>query len=155
MSGDGELSGQDKARLREAKEDRALLFRTEGKGYKQIAQALGYSDASGAAKAVKRALARRPADDVEQARQVEVDRLDALICVLWPKATQGQLFTIDRVLAIMQRRAELLGLDVPKTINVKHTLLEEAKQIAEQYGITEAEAVAIAQEVIRDARAQF
>jgi hypothetical protein len=44
-------------------------------------------------------------------RQLELERLDRLLIALWDLATGGSLGAIDRVLKVMQRRAELLGLD--------------------------------------------
>jgi hypothetical protein len=49
--------------------------------------------------------------DVEGVRQMELQRLDKLLTALWDSATGGTLGAIDRVLKVMQRRAELLGLD--------------------------------------------
>lgn len=49
--------------------------------------------------------------NVEGVRQLELQRLDKLLTALWDAATGGALGAIDRVLKVMQRRAELLGLD--------------------------------------------
>ena len=61
-------------------------------------------------------MVREPAEAV---RKIELDRLDALQRSLWPAALKGDLRdlpAVDRVLAVMGRRARLLGLDAPATI---------------------------------------
>ncbi|MFE9770674.1 hypothetical protein ACFYOV_03110 [Streptomyces sp. NPDC005931] len=66
---------------------------------------------------VRTALADRRAelnDDVDELRALEADRLDRLFFVAYKKAVRDQdLAAIDRTLRIMERRARLLGLDMP------------------------------------------
>ncbi|MGA5637762.1 hypothetical protein ACPCTN_03275 [Streptomyces cinereoruber] len=66
---------------------------------------------------VRQALADRRAelaDDVDELRALEADRLDRLFFVAYKKAVRDQdLAAIDRTLRIMERRARLLGLDMP------------------------------------------
>ncbi|MDQ0601938.1 hypothetical protein QF037_006283 [Streptomyces canus] len=66
---------------------------------------------------VRTALADRRAelnDDVDELRAMESDRLDRLFFVAYKKAVRDQdLAAIDRTLRIMERRARLLGLDMP------------------------------------------
>ncbi|MFF2402691.1 hypothetical protein [Streptomyces goshikiensis] len=53
-------------------------------------------------------------DDVDEMRALEADRLDRLFFVAYKKAVRDQdLAAIDRTLRIMERRARLLGLDMP------------------------------------------
>jgi hypothetical protein len=73
-----------------------------------------------------RAIARRHKQLDEQADQVvalELERLDTMIRVLWPKVLGGtidgkkiapDLPAMDRVLRLMDRRARYLGLDQPE-----------------------------------------
>lgn len=92
----------------------ALELRMAGYTYDAIAEQLGYRNRSGAYLAVDRALKatlREPADHV---RELEQDRLDRLQRGVWDEAVAGNEFKIDRVLKIMQRRAEMLGIDPPK-----------------------------------------
>ena len=59
------------------------------------------------------------ADQVAEHRQLELERLDALWAAIYPDAIKkGNVWKIDRCLAIMERRAKLLGLDKP----LKHIL---------------------------------
>lgn len=96
------------------KQRQALELRKAGVGYVAIAQKLGYSGPSGAHKAVTTALRKtiqEPADDL---RTLELERLDRMQAALWEQVQKGHQGAIDRVLKIMQRRADLLGLDAPK-----------------------------------------
>lgn len=59
---------------------------------------------------------------VDELRAVEVERLDAVLKVLYPRATRQDpdLKAIDRFLRLSERRAKLLGLD--HAIKVQHDL---------------------------------
>jgi Homeodomain-like domain len=103
------------AREREA---RALELRKAGATFAQIGKALGCCE-SRAWRIVQRALGRVVAEPLEELRQLESLRLDQLLMVMWPKAMAGNGWAVDRCLAIMQRRARLLGLDAP----TKHEVL--------------------------------
>jgi hypothetical protein len=56
---------------------------------------------------------REPA---EQARNLDLKRLDAMTLALWSQARQGNQGAVDRLLRIMERRAKLLGLDAPTKV---------------------------------------
>lgn len=70
-----------------------------------------------ACKDVRTALADRRTelnDGVDELRALEADRLDRLFFVAYKKAVRDQdLGAVDRTLRIMERRARLLGLDMP------------------------------------------
>lgn len=91
---------------------RALELRLAGLTYAQIGQQLGYSSRAAAYTAVKEAMASQ--GGLDQARredelETELARLDALLIALWPKARQGDVAAIDRILKIGERRAALLA----------------------------------------------
>ncbi|WP_328403905.1 hypothetical protein OHS70_33995 [Streptomyces sp. NBC_00390] len=71
---------------------------------------------------VRKALDERRTElnaDVDELRQLEADRLDRLFFVAYKKAVRDQdLTAIDRTLRIMERRARLLGLDMPAKTEV-------------------------------------
>ena len=95
---------------------KALELRKAGVSYQQIADAIGYKDASGAWRAVKAGLKKtlqEPADDL---RKLELERLDSAAAAIYPSVKQGQYGAIDRWIKIMERRAKLLGLDAPTKI---------------------------------------
>jgi hypothetical protein len=49
---------------------------------------------------------------------MEVERLDAVLMAIWAQVKQGNLSAVDRYIKVAQRRAELLGLDAPKRVDV-------------------------------------
>ena len=92
---------------------RALDLRKAGATYDAIARACGFANRNGAYQAIQRELARtlqEPADDL---RRLEAERLNDLYRAMAPKALGGDTWSVDRCLAIMARRAALLGLDMP------------------------------------------
>ena len=90
----------------------AFELRKAGVPYDKIAEKLGYQNSKGAESAVARALkGKYTTRDVEQVVQMELARLDALQTVAWRRAKEGDLRAIDRILKIMERRAQYLGLD--------------------------------------------
>jgi hypothetical protein len=52
----------------------------------------------------------------ERVRELELERWDRLILGLWPKARAGDEKAVRAVVAVMERRAKLLGLDAPTTL---------------------------------------
>lgn len=102
---------------------KAVALRIKGCTYQQIATALGLSEAQ-AYKLVSAELARIRQDTAEKAeelRQIEVDRLDALLHRLNSElATAVDVGDIARlsesILKIATRRAAFLGLDGPARI---------------------------------------
>ncbi|KWW97367.1 hypothetical protein LI90_4339 (plasmid) [Carbonactinospora thermoautotrophica] len=101
------------------KERRALQMRRAGLTLDDIARELGYTHRSSARKAVQRALKRTLQEDADELRALEADRLDRLQAAIWSKAMAGDLQAVDRVLRISERRARLLGLDLPARL--EHT----------------------------------
>lgn len=94
--------------------DSALKLRIQGKSYPAIAEELGYADASGAYRAIMACLAQSSQESgLEQVRQIEVARLDALLEKLWPGVEEGDTDSIKTYIAVSARRAKLLGLDAP------------------------------------------
>src|SRR5215207_1245228 len=94
-----------------AKRRKAVELRLAGVTYEQIAEQLGYASASGAFYAAKEGMEAAFQEPVGEVRQLELDRLDALLLGLWPKARRGDVAAVDRVLKLMVLRARYLGLD--------------------------------------------
>jgi hypothetical protein len=65
------------------------------------------------------------ADSAAEIIELETQRLDAMLTVLWPQVAKGNQGAVDRVLRIMDRRAKLLGLDAP----TKQDVTSDGKQI--------------------------
>ena len=105
--------------------NQAIGLRRQGYTLKRIGQVLGVSTQTAAnyVNYCLRELVELTAAATEEYRQLELERLDALQAVIWDQAVSGNLWAIDRCLAIMERRAKLLGLDKP----LQHILAGEKK----------------------------
>lgn len=95
---------------------KAFALRKTGATYSQIGQALGISTVT-AHSHVKRymdELIKQVREDVKVVRDLEIERLDALLLGLWDRARKGDDKAVNTTLRIMERRSALLGLDAPK-----------------------------------------
>lgn len=92
----------------------AFELRKAGATYQAMADKLGYASPRGAHKAVASALKATLRELAEELRELEAMRLDAALLAIWRRVTNGDERAIDRLLTIMKRRMELLGLAVPK-----------------------------------------
>lgn len=95
----------------------ALKLRATRMTYEQIAQQCGYANASSCRKAILRELDRVVVRNVEHLRMEEAHSLDMLEIecnkrLRDSKYEKSMLFAVDRILAIKERRAKLMGLDV-------------------------------------------
>jgi hypothetical protein len=93
------------------KRSRAVELRKAGATFEQIAEQVGYSDRANAHHAVMQAIRDLPRENAEEALAVELERCDALLVGLWPKARRGDEKAVHAALRVMERRAKLLGLD--------------------------------------------
>jgi hypothetical protein len=124
-------------------DSRAVRLRAQGAPYSAIAKALGYSDPSGAYRAVQRALTAVPAPDVEQLRLLQGEELDMIQVEAWQvvkgrhlKVSNSGRIALDPLtqepltdpapkvaalgvlLRAADRRAKLYGLDAPTQARV-------------------------------------
>ena len=109
--------------------------RASGLGFQQIAEQLGYYDASHARRRFLSAMAAIPADTIEQARQLENERYDAMLAAIWPKVLRGDNWSIDRACRISELRQKLLGL--PRAVPQEVTVINESAIDAEIRRLTE------------------
>lgn len=100
-------------------EAKVIELRRAGLTWTTIAQQTGYSGPSGAYKAYQRAAERLIRPNLEEHRDMELDRLDRLQAAVWTRAAGGDVKAIDSVLRIIDRRARLLGLDAPQKIQAE------------------------------------
>jgi len=112
----------------------ALELRKAGLGYQAIADQLGYKSPSGAYAAIRAALKATIQEPANEVRAMELARLDDLLHGIWSAAVGGNVLKLDRVLGIMKRRAELLGLDAPKTWKDLTDPRKDAEAIAAEIG---------------------
>lgn len=97
----------------EEKQAQALEYRKMGYSYAQIAQALGYAGPQGAQYAVEAALTRIVREPAEAVLKLELERLDGMFSKPYQNAMAGDLLAVNACLAIMGRKARMLGLDAP------------------------------------------
>jgi len=97
---------------------KAIELRRMGKGYVEIATALGIGK-SQAHRLVKAGLEETKAQvtaDAADLKSEALSRLDGMLAGIWQGARKGNVSDIDRVLKIEERRAKLLGLDAPTKV---------------------------------------
>lgn len=111
-NGKSKLDGYDKVAVLD-RQRKALQMRRDGADFDAIAEACGYSNRSGAYKAVMTALKKMMREPADELRSLELERLDRLYTQMARKAEGGDEKAVDRCLRIMERRARLLGLDAP------------------------------------------
>lgn len=100
-------------------EAKVVELRRAGLTWTTIAQQTGFAGASGAYKAYQRAAERMIRPNLEEHRDMEIDRLDRLQAAVWQSAASGNVKSIDAVLRIIDRRARLLGLDAPQKLQAE------------------------------------
>jgi len=100
------------------KQKKVLELRRGGLTFDLIAERLGYANASGAHKAYIAACRLIVVEDVEAIRNTEIDRLDIAQAAIWGDLINGadaqdRARAVLALIKIMERRARLLGLDMP------------------------------------------
>lgn len=121
MSKSQSVKGNQDRQLTAAERQKAAMeLRLAGKTYQAIADELGYAGEGSAFNSVKAALRKTLQEPADELRKAEVARLDRMLEKLWQVVetfpadevpSTNQLRTIDRILRIMERRAQYLGLD--------------------------------------------
>ncbi len=95
---------------------RAMELRRDGKSYSKIGEELGCS-ATRAHKIVTEELQKvrdKLTEETSEVKTLELQRLDELFVIAFERAEAGNLSAIDRCIRLMERRARLLGLDMPE-----------------------------------------
>lgn len=146
----GEHKASEKRIAAAERQAQAINLRKAGVGYAAIARQLGYAGPSGAYQAVMTALHAVTREPARELVDLEVARLDDLLAGLWADARKGNVAKVDRVLKIMQRRADLLGLDAPRRFADVTDARRDAEQIAAEIG--KADDQAIVAQIERDLR---
>lgn len=104
-----------RAEERKDRDLRVLELRRAGVTFDRIASQVGFASRATALKAYRRALEATggPLIDRDAARVEQVDRMDRLLSVFWPKAMKGDLEASREVRQIERLRAYLLGTATP------------------------------------------
>lgn len=97
---------------------KAFELRKLGYTYEQIGKALGITKQSAYSLVMDqlKKIEIKTEEAATEIKQLEVFRLDDMLQKALLMANKGDLKAMDRVLKIMIRRSELLGLDAPKKI---------------------------------------
>lgn len=100
-------------------EAKVIELRRAGLTWSTIAAQTGYAGPSGAYKTYQRAAERLIRPNLDEHRDMELDRLDRLQATFWTRAAQGEIKAADMVLKIIDKRAKILGLDAAQKIDVQ------------------------------------
>jgi len=92
----------------------ALRLRAAGMSLKDIAARLGYRGKQGAYDAIQRGLTATLQGPADALRRLDLERLDRLWRGCFLTACSGDYRATLACVAIMERRARLLGLDAPR-----------------------------------------
>jgi hypothetical protein len=95
------------------KQRRALELRMAGRAWSEIAEAVGYSNHTGAIAAVKVALDKSLQEPAQHYRSLTLERLTRVLQVHWPSMLNHDMAATDRVLRVISDIRALLGLDAP------------------------------------------
>jgi len=124
----------DEIRVREHE---CIRLRRTGMTFDEIAIAVGYANSGGAQKAYERGMGRLVHDDVKAERARMMDQLDMMLNAHWARSMAGNPDHTNTVLRVLERRARLLGLDMPirteLTVTVWDTANEEGRELVEIY----------------------
>lgn len=100
---------------------KAMELRKAGVSYPEIADTLGYATPAGARNAVVRLMEAIPKDQTIDLREVQIERLNHMLKVLWPKINAGNEGAINTGLRIMAQIDGLTGTAAPQQVDVHHS----------------------------------
>src|SRR4051794_27570684 len=99
--------------LAQERRTRAVELVLTGHTYQQVADQMGYANRGTVYRIVQETLHARQAESIDELRQLEMSRLDALQQGHWGNALGGDTAAAAVVLKVMEQRARLLGLQGP------------------------------------------
>ena len=97
---------------------RSLALKLAGASYAQIAQQIGYTDASGARKAVQRGMKSSLQENSSELKRIHYGRLEHMLMLLWPEVNTRDLPSMSAALAVMDRMERLYGLNAAEKIDI-------------------------------------
>jgi hypothetical protein len=120
------------------KRKQALDLRRAGWAFEDIAAEVGYTNKGSAHRAVQQALRDITRESATELLELELLRLDDMLAGLYESARNGDNFSVDRALKIMDQRARLLGLYDHKAddtgAEVRKALLDFAGGLKDLFG---------------------
>ena len=96
--------------LAQERRTKAVELAVAGHGYQAVADIMGYANRGTVYRIVQEALKAHQITSIDEVRQLEASRLDALQAALWAEAVGGSPQATQMVLKIMEQRAKLMGL---------------------------------------------
>lgn len=126
-------SEEDQNRVRERRKQLVQL-KLAGLDWATIADRCGYSSGDYARLDYRRAREASKVElhtSVEEARWLEVDRLDRLQAAVWPKALKGDTKAADTAHRLIVSRCKILGLEAPTQIQLNARMDLESTIVAE------------------------
>lgn len=103
---------------------RCVELALAGHSYDDIAEQVGYANRGTAWRTVQQALFERKVESVDEYRQLELARLDALQAAHWQAALSGtDLKAAELCLKIVGQRIKLLALDTIPTESARPTIV--------------------------------
>lgn len=97
---------------------RAMALKLSGASYAQIAEHLGYNDASAARKAVMRGMKNAEQENAGELRRIHYGRLEHMLMLLWPDVNAKDMPSINAALGVMDRMERLYGLNAAERLEV-------------------------------------
>jgi hypothetical protein len=127
------VSPAEEHRLNERRKQLAQM-KLAGVDWATIADRCGYSSAQTAMNDWQTVRNRTRAElrsSVEEARWLEVNRLDRLQAAVWPKAMKGDTKAADTAHRLIVSRCKILGLEAPTQIQLSARMDLESTLVAE------------------------
>jgi hypothetical protein len=100
------------------KQKRAMALKLAGASYAQIAENIGYADASGAHKAVARGMKSSLQENAGELRKIHYGRLEHMLMLVWPAVNQGDSRAVNSALQVMDRMERLYGLNEAQRVDI-------------------------------------
>lgn len=127
------ISDPEEHRLNERRKQ-MFQMKMAGVDWATIADRCGYSSSEYAQTDYQRVRNRSRAElrtSVEEARWLEVSRLDRIQAAVWPKAMKGDTKAADTAHRVIITRCKILGLEAPTVIQLSARLDLESTIVAE------------------------
>jgi hypothetical protein len=129
-----------------------ILQRTvaHGQSLRTVEKELGIPRAT-AARYRDKALGAISTPLIEEARKLELERLDALAEAIWPLAATGDDKALNNYLKIMDKKIQMLGLAKPTEINATVTeITPQERELQEMLAQAERDALVKQSELVKD-----
>jgi hypothetical protein len=126
LRGSQALTTEQLAEVRKTEED-VMALRVKGLSFAKIDKTL---DISNSARVFRRAIQRAGENQTyvrAEAIRLEAERMDALQEGIWDRAVNGDSRAVEVALRILERRANMFGLDFQHLINAKAVEIEASK----------------------------